>query len=128
MGTLLAVAFEPFGVGVHGAEGVATLLLGVRFREPDPVALPDVAAIGVAQIAAHQVERQRVALDVPGKVFAFLPRPFDAERLQKTRPRLFGERREIALQGGRRIALDVLDLVARGDEAKPLARLRESLQ
>ena len=65
---LLAVALEPFRVGVHRAERVAALLLGVRLREPDPVALADVAAIGVAQIAADQVERQRVALDVPGKL------------------------------------------------------------
>ena len=63
---VLLVAFEPFHIGVDGAEGVAALLLGVRLRQPDPVALMDVAVIRVAQKAADDGERQRVALDVLG--------------------------------------------------------------
>jgi hypothetical protein len=87
---VLAVALEPTHICVHSPEGVAALFLGVRLLKPYPAALADVAAIGVAQIAADQVEGQRVAPDVRGKLLALLPRPVHAQRLEQPRARLGG--------------------------------------
>ena len=40
-------------VGIHDAEGVAALLLGVGFLELHEVALADVAGVGVAQVSCR---------------------------------------------------------------------------
>jgi hypothetical protein len=69
-----------------------------------------------------------VAPDVVGKLLALLPRPLDAEPLEEPHAILFGERRKVALGRRRRIGLDILDPIARGDQAETLAILREALQ
>ena len=47
---------EPLHIRIHDAEGVAALLLGVGFLELHEVAFADVAGVGVAQVAAEQVQ------------------------------------------------------------------------
>jgi hypothetical protein len=122
------VALEPFSIGVHGAEGVAALLLGVRLVELDPVALADVAAKGVAQIASYDRQSKRMASDVRRKPLALRLRPLDAEPVEKLRAGFFGQRRQFALRCRCRVSFDVPDPVAGRDNAKAFAGLREALQ
>jgi hypothetical protein len=105
---------------------VAALLLDVRLVELNPVALADIAAIRVAQIATDDRQSERMASDIRREPLALLLRPLDAERVQKPRAGLFGQWCEVHLWRRCRIGFDVFDPVAGRGDAKAFVVLREA--
>jgi hypothetical protein len=111
--------FQPMGVGVHNAEGMAALLFGIGFRESDEVAAADVAPMGISEIGTQEVEREGVTFDVLDELSAFLLRAANLKKLEECDARFAGKTLECDF-GGRSLSIisEIRDREAGGDDAE----------
>jgi hypothetical protein len=133
----LAAVLEPLHVSIHDAESVATQFVGIGLFELHQIALTDVPGVAVAQVAAEQVQGERVAFHILDQFLELIPKPpalGDADvfpetslhpaQLEQLHPRSRGTALELFLpHGSSEGGAQVRDGIAGGDDAQavPLA-------
>ena len=122
---LLALALEAARIGVHDEKGVAV----IRLREPEQIAPADVASVGVAEIGADQIERQRMALHRFNQRLELALSARDPQRPQQRGARFFRKPRQRDLRRRHcRGGLEIGDGIARRDEAEASASEGQALE
>ena len=99
-----------------------------RRLQLDAVAPRDIAAMRIRQIAADNLQRQRMALHLGAERAPLRLRSLDAEPRQQRRAGLLAQAAEYALRRGGGIALEVFDLAARRHQTEASIAGREGFK
>ena len=79
---------------------MAGLFLGIGLSQLHPVALADVAAMGIAQIGSEQVQRQRMTAHILHQLLEFILPPMHPQAAQQLHPGGFGQTQQLGFRRG----------------------------